>query len=101
MSQEMQVIVHMLEIQNTLIVGGFTLVFVLMGFMWNSLRGDIREGDDRLSSDIRLGDDRLSSGIEGIDEKLTDVDRRLCRLEGSFSSKEFCAPRHNQDRKAE
>lgn len=28
--------------------------------------------------------------IGKLDEKITDIDRRLCRLEGAFSSKEFC-----------
>lgn len=36
-----------------------------------------------------------------IDEKLTDVDRRLCRLEGAFSSKECCMLYHHEQRKAE
>lgn len=30
------------------------------------------------------------SQIGKLDEKLTDVDRRLCRLEGAFSSKDCC-----------
>ena len=28
--------------------------------------------------------------IGKLDEKLTDVDRRLCRLEGAFASKDCC-----------
>lgn len=28
--------------------------------------------------------------IDKLDEKVTDIDRRLCRLEGAFSSKECC-----------
>jgi hypothetical protein len=47
-----------------LIGGGFSLMLV----MWHS----------------------LNSRIDKLDEKLTDVDRRLCRLEGAFSSKDCC-----------
>lgn len=43
--------------------------------------------------------------IEKLDEKLTDVDRRLCRLEGAFScfsSREICGIRtDSQMKKAE
>lgn len=28
--------------------------------------------------------------IDKLDEKVTDIDRRLCRLEGAFSAKECC-----------
>lgn len=28
--------------------------------------------------------------IDKLDEKVTDIDRRLCRLEGAFTSKECC-----------
>jgi hypothetical protein len=28
--------------------------------------------------------------IDKLDEKVTDIDRRLCRLEGAFSSKDCC-----------
>lgn len=32
----------------------------------------------------------MNKKIEKLDEKLTDVDRRLCRLEGAFASKDCC-----------
>jgi len=32
----------------------------------------------------------LWRSIGKLDEKLTDVDRRLCRMEGAFSMKECC-----------
>ena len=32
----------------------------------------------------------LWNRIDKIDEKLTDVDRRVCRIEGSLSSRGFC-----------
>jgi hypothetical protein len=32
----------------------------------------------------------LGKRIDKLDEKVTDIDRRLCRLEGAFSSKECC-----------
>ena len=47
------------------IVGaGFSINFGLLLLMWQS--------------------------IGKLDEKLTDVDRRLCRMEGAFSMKECC-----------
>ena len=42
--------------------------FVLMSLMWNN----------------------LTSRIDKLDEKVTDIDRRLCRIEGSMAAKECC-----------
>ena len=39
---------------------------------------------------VWLGYSRLDKKIDKLDEKLTDVDRRLCRLEGAFSKQECC-----------
>jgi len=57
------------------ISGGFTLVFSLMLVIWNATNKRF---------------DGLDTRIEKLDEKLTDVDRRLCRLEGAFASKDCC-----------
>ena len=32
----------------------------------------------------------LFTKIEKLDEKVTDIDRRLCRIEGAMASKECC-----------
>lgn len=48
--------------------GGFGLTYGLLAIVWSS----------------------LNNRIEKLDEKITDVDRRLCRLEGAFSAKDCC-----------
>ncbi len=58
---------------------GFALVFGLMLVLWNAMN----QRFDNLEKS-------LVSKIDKLDEKLTDVDRRLCRLEGAFSSKDCC-----------
>ncbi len=46
--------------------------------------------------------EKIESQINKLDEKLTDVDRRLCRLEGAFASKDCCMIKDDrQSRKAE
>lgn len=57
------------------IVGGFAFMFGLMLVLWNSMN---------------RGFELLSVRIDKLDEKLADVDRRLCRLEGAFTSKDCC-----------
>jgi len=42
----------------------------------------------------------LNSRLEKIDEKLTDVDRLLCRLEGAFASKDCCMIKDDRVKKA-
>ncbi len=51
-----------------IISAGFTIQFSIMYIIWTS----------------------LNSRFDKLDEKVTDIDRRLCRLEGAFSSKECC-----------
>lgn len=73
--------------------GGFGLMLV----MWHNLNSRIEQSEKGLSNRIDQVEkglgvriDGLSIRIDKLDEKLTDVDRRLCRLEGAFSSKDCC-----------
>lgn len=56
---------------------GFTAMFALMIVMWNS----------------------LNHRSDKLDEKITDIDRRLCRMEGAFSQKECCMLKHDGEMK--
>lgn len=53
---------------------GFSANFTFMLLIWNN----------------------LSTRLEKLDEKVIDMDRRLCRLEGAFSSKECCMIKDDQ-----
>jgi hypothetical protein len=55
--------------------GAFGIIFALLLIIWNSVK-DVEKS--------------LGYRIDKLDEKLTDVDRRLCRLEGAFASKDCC-----------
>lgn len=68
-----------IDIVLTVVTAGFGLILSLMLIVWNSLNTKI----DNL-------DKNLGNRIDKLDEKVTDIDRRLCRLEGAFSSKECC-----------
>lgn len=35
--------------------------------------------------------DKIDQRFDKLEEKVTDVDRRMCRMEGAFSAKECCA----------
>ncbi len=60
--------------------GGFLIVFGSLKMMWNE----------------------MTSRFDKLDEKVTDIDRRLCRLEGAFTSKEFCVLKNDrQSQRAE
>ena len=74
---------------------GFAVNFGIMIVMWNSLNKRI----DDLYYRMDNVEKNLTSRIDKIDEKLTDVDRRLCRLEGAFSAKECCVIKESPNRK--
>lgn len=49
---------------------------------------------------FELSDHRTDQRFDKLDEKVTDIDRRLCRLEGAFASKDCCMIKDHQ-RKSE
>lgn len=55
--------------------------------------------DKRLTDRIDGVEKNLSVRMDKLDEKLTDIDRRLCRMEGAMST--CCALNHEQHRRAE
>lgn len=59
----------------TVILAASTLNLTILGFFWNSMSNRF---------------DQIAHRIDKLDEKLTDVDRRLCRMEGAFASKDCC-----------
>ena len=64
-----------IDILMWMIGGGFAITFGLFKIMWTK--------------------------IEKLDEKITDIDRRLCRLEGAFTSKECCILSNRETKRAE
>lgn len=56
---------------------GFSMIFGLILVMWNN----------------------LTHTVEKLDEKITDIDRRLCRLEGAFTSKDCCVLKQDHNLK--
>lgn len=64
-----------------------TCGFGLMLVMWQSVNKRI---------------DGIAGKIDKLDEKVTDIDRRVCRIEGAMSNQRGCAIRASNDmRKAE
>ena len=71
----------------TVMISGFTLNFVILGFIWNGLNKRI---------------DRLEGRIDKLGEKITDIDRRLCRIEGSLATQGHCLfGQRDNEKKAE
>lgn len=63
---------------------GFSFILGLLVVIWSYIGGRF---------------DRVDNRIEKLDEKLMDVDRRLCRLEGAFSSKDCCMIKEDRQMK--
>lgn len=69
---------------------GFVGTWTMMGFAFSLLNKKI-EGSVK----------SLADRMDKFDEKLTDIDRRLCRIEGAMMNKECCILHHANKEKAE
>lgn len=67
----------------TIVGTGIAAVALIYGFLRN-FKTDMQAELSRLKSDNQSQFDRLDKKMDKFDEKLTDIDRRLCRLEGVF-----------------
>ncbi len=69
-----------------------TILTILGGFyIFNEkTNGKLEKLEQKLNHQIEKLDAKNEKRFDSIDEKLTDIDRRLCRLEGAFASKDCC-----------
>jgi len=82
-----ELIVHSINILLWAMAGGFTVIFSLMLIIWSSINNVKKD---------------LSAIIGKLDDKVTDIDRRVCRIEGALNNKEGCVIKaSNELRKAE
>ncbi len=75
-------------------------IFIILSGIWgfySRLDKKIDTLDERLSEKINKLDERLGNRIDKLDlkidklsEKVEDVDRRLCRIEGSLATQGHC-----------
>jgi hypothetical protein len=75
-----------LELLTYTIGGGFAGTWMMMFYVAKTLKGDIAS---------------INARIDKLEEKLTDIDRRVCRIEGSLMNKECCMLKHDHKEKAE
>ena len=100
---------------------GMQTIFLsaLIGAVWRSVNTKIDAVEQRLNQKIDDVEVRLNQKIDDVEKKLNkriddvernlngrmdrfemrliDIDQRLCRLEGSFASKDFCGLRQQKD----
>ena len=83
-----------LDIPTLLAMGAMLWLFTLridkkfdgMDKKFEGVDKKFAQADDKL-----LGlENRMNVRFDKLDDKVTDVDRRLCRLEGAFASKDCC-----------
>jgi hypothetical protein len=57
-------------------------------------------GYSRLCKKVDDVEKKLGTRIDKLQETVTDIDRRLCRLEGAFQAKECCLLKSDSQHKA-
>lgn len=63
-----------------------TIIIALLGSLWASMIRRFEAIDKKFTDK----NDGLEKKIDKLDEKLTDIDRRVCRMEGAFQNKDCC-----------
>ena len=53
-------------------------------------KDELKKDIDELKKDIEKNKDELKKDIEKLSDKVEDIDRRLCRIEGSLSTHGHC-----------
>jgi hypothetical protein len=72
--------------------------FVLLGIVWVHMNSKF----ETMQSTIDANFKSVRSEIKSLDEKVTDIDRRLCRIEGSLATQGHCLFNQNiKEKKAE
>lgn len=90
-----EIIVWFIGLQGTIIVG-------IIAYILRKASHRIEKLDADLSQKMEKLDKSLSEKIDKLDDKVTDIDRRVCRMEGAMHNKEGCVIKaSNEMRKAE
>lgn len=85
-------IIHELSAKTDMILwvmsGGFTVFFSLMIIMWSHFNSRFDKIDQRFEKvDQRF--EKVDQRFDKLIDEVKDIDRRLCRMEGSLSNKEW------------
>jgi len=81
----------LIEMMQDINVGELMAIGIMMWFLYA-----------RLDNKITKVDEKLSSRIDSLSFKIDDVDRRLCRIEGSLATQGHCLIHQvHSDKKAE
>lgn len=85
------------ELLKEINIAQLVAIGVMIWFFYSRLDGKIEKQGNRLDEKIEKQGDRLDEKIEKLGDDIKelrkdiqDIDKRLCRLEGAFSSKECC-----------
>ena len=86
--------INSMNIPQLIAIGGMIWFFYsrLDGKI-NDLKEDMNRKFEKVDQRFEKVDQRfekVDQRFDKIEEKLLDIDRRLCRLEGAFSSKDCC-----------
>ncbi len=90
-----------LDIILWVMMGGFTIMFAIQLVSWTFLNKKIDNVEVRLTNRTDSVETNLSNRIDKLTEVVTDIDRRLCRLEGAFTSKDCCMLKADHSHKIE
>lgn len=89
--------VQTLDVKTLLAIGA--MMFAACGIMCKIMMVGFGQMNQRFDQiDKRF--DRMDHRIDKMQETITDIDRRLCRLEGAFQSKECCLLKSDTQHKA-
>ena len=91
-----------IELMKEINIGQLIAMGGMFWFFYSRLEGKIEKSEQRLEIKINVLDEKITGRIDRLSEKVEDIDRRLCRIEGSLATQGHCLfHKQQEDRKAE
>lgn len=95
-----------LELLKEINIGQLVAIGAMFWFFYSRLEAKIEKLDEKLETRTKGLDDKITCSekslglrIDKLSERVEDVDRRLCRIEGSLATQGHCLFHKQQEEK--
>lgn len=81
---------YVIELAKEINLAQLVIIGLMFWFFYSRLEGKIEKNKQELKIEINENKQELKIDINRLSDKIDDVDRRLCRIEGSLATQGHC-----------